>query len=215
MLEFRQVEKRFDDRLIVSIPDQTLDSGIYWLQGANGTGKTTLLRMIAGILPFRGDILLQGCSQRNNPVDYRRIVGWADAEPLYPGFLTGDDLLNFYGGILRPEPRQIAGLTQHFGVRGWLNTRVATWSSGMTKKFALLLAFLGRPALVTLDEPLITLDEPGLTGLTALIREYHREYGTGFLLSSHQPVPAEAFPAVRPLTFEDHSIKVEMNVVLN
>lgn len=208
MLEFLQVEKRYGDRQILSIPSQRLDSGIYWLHGANGAGKTTLLRMIAGILPFRGDILLQGYSLHKHPVTYRRLVSWADAEPLYPGFLTGEDLVNFYRDILRPDHAQITQLSERLGVRGWLSARASTWSSGMTKKIALLLAFLSRPALMVLDEPLITLDEAGTAELIALIIEYHQRHGTGFLLSSHQPISAERLPGAQQLRLIDQSIKL-------
>jgi ABC-2 type transport system ATP-binding protein len=72
------------------------------------------------------------------------------------------------------------------GIGSWLGTRAAAWSSGMTKKISLLLALLGRPALIVLDEPFITLDSSGFQQLSILISEYHRLYGTAFLLSSHQ-----------------------------
>jgi ABC-2 type transport system ATP-binding protein len=87
-----------------------------------------------------------------------------------------------------------------------MNTRLSGWSSGMTKKLALLLAFLGRPAWILLDEPLITLDEAGLAGLLDLIREYHQQSGTGFLVSSHQPMPKNGLPAIRNLMLINHSI---------
>ena len=209
MLEFHHVHKSYGGaEPILSIDSQTLDSGIYWLQGANGAGKTTLLRMIAGILPFQGDLVLQGHSQRREPVIYRRKVSWADAEPLYPGFLTGTDLLAFYSSILHPERAQIAKLSRDLAIGAWLNTRLAGWSSGMTKKLSLLLAFLGQPALITLDEPLITLDEIGLQGLIDLIREYHDHYETSFLLSSHQPIP-EALENTHQLTLENGSIQLK------
>jgi len=209
MLEFHAVRKTYDKIApILAIPHQELGTGIYWLQGANGTGKTTLLRMVAGIVPFEGDIILQGHSQRREPVAYRRLVGWADAEPLYPGFLTGEDLINFYSGILCPEAGQIAALKRQLSIGPWLNTRLAGWSSGMTKKLALLLAFLGRPAWILLDEPLITLDEAGLGGLLDLIREYHVGSGAGFLLSSHQPLPEKGLPVVRDLILSNCSIEL-------
>ena len=206
MLEFRGIEKSFGSEPLFSIASQTLDKGIYWLQGPNGCGKTTLLRTIAGILPVEGDILLQGHSLRNDAVGYRRLVAWADAEPLYPGFLTGEDLLNFYSDILRPEPQLVGNLCERLGVRSWLTSRVAAWSSGMTKKIALLLAFLGRPALIVLDEPLITLDEAAISELIALIREYHERYSTSFLLTSHQPLPVDQLPGTRQLELREHSI---------
>jgi ABC-2 type transport system ATP-binding protein len=99
MLQFTGVEKSYGSTKVLEIPSLELPFGIYWLQGPNGSGKTTLLRMLAGILPFRGQIRLRGCSLRQKPVAYRRLIGWVDAEPLYPDFLTGEDLLAFYRDI--------------------------------------------------------------------------------------------------------------------
>src|SRR5215469_3936982 len=107
MLQFTGVQKTFGPAMVLDIPSLVLPSGIYWLQGPNGSGKTTLLRILAGIAPYRGEIRLCGRSLRSEPVAYRRLVGWAEAEPLYPDFLTGSDLLAFYSGILRPPAGQI------------------------------------------------------------------------------------------------------------
>lgn len=186
MLEFSHVQKNYGALRVLDIPHFQLETGLYWLQGPNGAGKTTLLRIIAGILRFKGDIWLQGHSLRKDPVGYRRLVSWGDAEPLYPGFLSGVDLVSFYRQILQPEAAQVESLKERLGVGSWLGTRSAAWSSGMTKKISLLLALLGRPALIVLDEPFITLDEPGSHELSILINEYHRLHGTSFLLSSHQ-----------------------------
>jgi len=186
MLEFIQVQKNYGAQRVLDIPHFRLPNGLYWLQGPNGAGKTTLLRIIAGIERFKGDIRLQGHSLQKEPVNYRRLVNWADAEPLYPGFLSGADLLSFYRQLLKPETGQIERLCDRLGIGSWLNTRAATWSSGMTKKISLFLALLGRPALALLDEPFITLDEAGVRELSGLIGEYHRHYGTTFLLTSHQ-----------------------------
>ena len=186
MLEFSHVQKNYGALRVLDIPHFQLETGLYWLQGPNGAGKTTLLRIIAGILRFKGDIWLHGHSLRKDPVGYRRLVSWGDAEPLYPGFLSGVDLVSFYRQILQPEAAQVESLKERLGVGSWLGTRSAAWSSGMTKKISLLLALLGRPALIVLDEPFITLDEPGSHELSILINEYHRLHGTSFLLSSHQ-----------------------------
>lgn len=186
MLEFSHVQKNYGALRVLDIPHFQLETGLYWLQGPNGAGKTTLLRIIAGILRFKGDICLHGHSLRKDPVGYRRLVSWGDAEPLYPGFLSGVDLVSFYRQILQPEAAQVESLKERLGVGSWLGTRSAAWSSGMTKKISLLLALLGRPALIVLDEPFITLDEPGSHELSILINEYHRLHGTSFLLSSHQ-----------------------------
>ncbi|HVU96328.1 MAG TPA: ATP-binding cassette domain-containing protein [Puia sp.] len=209
MLELRQVRKSYNDSApILDIAALTLATGTYWLQGANGTGKTTLIRILAGIVPFLGDTLINGHSQRREPVAYRQLIGWADAEPLYPGFLTGQELVNFYSRILHPESNQIAYLLQRLQIGDWIGTRLAGWSSGMTKKLALLLAFLGRPTWILLDEPLITLDEAGLAGLLTLIGEYRDRYGAGFLLSSHQLLPTGRLPGTQNLILINRSIQL-------
>ena len=211
MLEFTDVRKSYGASPVLPVLEITslrLNAGLYWLQGANGSGKTTLLRIVSGILPFEGDIRLLGHSLRKEPVAYRRLVAWADAEPLYPGFLTGYDLLDFYGSILHPEPQQADRLCRRLGIGPWIGTRTAGWSSGMTKKVSLLLALLGRPALVALDEPFITLDEAGIIALQALIGEYHRLYGTAFLLSSHQEITGDLLPFANRLKLIDRSIQL-------
>ena len=207
MLQFDQLRKSYGHKPVLDIPTLQLASGIYWLQGPNGTGKTTLLRIAAGILTFEGDIRLDGRSLRKTPVAYRQLVGWADAEPLYPGFLNGNDLLNFYRSILHPEAHQIETLCTRLAVGGWLNSRSDRWSSGMTKKISLVLALLGRPALVLLDEPFSTLDQEGTTALYALMTEYHRLYNTGFLVSSHQEIDLSRLPDLQQLRIIDQTVQ--------
>ena len=198
--------------MILDIPDLCLETGLYWLQGPNGSGKTTLLRILAGIIPFDGDVCLKGpndvnpVSLRQSPTPYRRLIAWADAEPQYPGFLTGYELLDFYRKILHPEASQVKRLVEGFAVGAWLDTRMAAWSSGMTKKLSLLLAFLGTPTLILLDEPLTTLDESGRTALGEFITSYQRDPGASFMISSHQNIGSGLLPMTRLLTLLDSSI---------
>jgi ABC-2 type transport system ATP-binding protein len=208
MLQFIDVQKSYGTKKLLDIPSLELPRGIYWLQGANGTGKTSLLRMLAGILPFDGSILLQGLALKKDPVAYRRSIGWADAEPVYPDFLTGKDLLNFYRDIQQPRPGQVDELIDRLGVAPWLGSRTATWSAGMCKKVSLLLAFIGEAALVTLDEPLVTLDQKGVTALYTLIQDRHRQFGTSFILSSHQDIPDHALSAIQQLMLMNRSIEL-------
>jgi ABC-2 type transport system ATP-binding protein len=99
LLQILACKKEFNGRQVLDILSLKLDKGVYWLRGINGSGKTTLLRMIAGLIPFKGDILLHGISLRSNPFDYRRKVSLAEAEPLYPPFITGQELVGFYRSI--------------------------------------------------------------------------------------------------------------------
>ena len=208
MLELYQVQKSYGGEKILDIPDLQLSAGIYWLQGANGSGKTTLLRLLAGLLPFRGDVRVHKHSLRETPVAYRRSISWADAEPLYPGFLSGDDLITFYRKIQQPPPGQVDELIGHFGIKSWLSSRAETWSSGMTKKLSLLLAFIGQPSLILLDEPLITLDLDSTGHLIELIVDYQRLYDTSFFFSSHQAIPDELRQKTRFLELKEYAIQM-------
>jgi ABC-2 type transport system ATP-binding protein len=206
MLELSRVQKSYGGEKILDIPNLQFSAGIYWLQGANGSGKTTLLRLLAGLLPFRGDVRVRSFSLHKTPVAYRRSISWADAEPLYPGFLSGDDLVTFYRKIQQPPPGQVDKLISHFGIKSWLSSRAETWSSGMTKKLSLVLAFIGQPSLVLLDEPLITLDQDSTGRLIDLILDYQRLYDTSFIFSSHQVIPHELRQKTQFLELKEHSI---------
>jgi ABC-2 type transport system ATP-binding protein len=216
MLQFRSFCKRYGSKLVLDIPDLRLETGQYWLQGPNGSGKTTLLRILAGIIPFNGDVFLKGANQadpvglKQSPTPYRRLIAWADAEPQYPGFLTGYELLDFYRNILHPEAAQVKRLVEGFGVGAWLDTRTAAWSSGMTKKLSLLLAFLGTPSLILLDEPLTTLDEPSRTALSEFITTYQRDLGASFMISSHQDIGFGMLPVTQSLMLFDNSITLKL-----
>jgi len=206
MLEFIQFEKAYGSRPILSIPSCRLDQGSYWLQGPNGSGKTTLLRIIAGIISFKGDIRLEGYSLRRDPIAYRRAVSWADAEPRYPAFLTGNDLLSFYLSIRKAPFSQAEQLISAFSMAAYIPTRIGSWSDGMIKKLSLVLAFLGAPSLIVLDEPLVTLDTVSVQLLYEMIR-YHRGQGRSFLFTSHQDIELSSLPIERRIFIRDQTIE--------
>lgn len=186
MLQFENVYKSYNQQPVLEIDNLTLDRKIYWLQGINGSGKTTLLRILAGQIPFTGDILLEGISLRQNPLSYRRLVSFAEAEPLYPDFITGLELVRFYQDIRQSAAEQTDMLINLFRMHRFLSLPVGTYSSGMVKKLSLMLAFIGKASLILLDEPLATLDEGSIHILPDLISAYHKEFKTCFIFSSHQ-----------------------------
>lgn len=208
MIRFLNYSKRYESRLVLHVPEMELNAGVYWLKGENGSGKTTFLKSIAGLIPFEGTIELQGISIKQEPMNYRRLVSYAEAEPLYPAFLTGDDLIKFYLQTRQAEPEQVNYLADMFGTSSYRNQKVGAYSSGMAKKLSLLLAFLGKPKLILLDEPFITLDQKSLQVLPELISNYSQQ-GTSFIISSHQ-----AFDTLQPvaLTVSDQTISLQQPV---
>lgn len=186
MIQFRHVKKAYHTRTIVDIPELQLHSGLYWIKGGNGSGKTTLLKMVAGIIPFEGDIFFQQTSLHGQPVPYRRQVSWAEAEPQYPSFLTGTQLLKLYLNVRRLPWSQAEPLLAALDMQGWIHLPVGTYSAGMTKKLSLVLALCSNTPVMVLDEPLITLDTASVKVLCEWILRMQQQAGTLFLMSSHQ-----------------------------
>jgi ABC-2 type transport system ATP-binding protein len=193
MLSIHQYRKRYHDHEILSIAQLELPQGIYWIKGENGSGKSTLFKSIAGLIPFEGDIRCHSLSVNDHPVQYRRRIQYAEAEPLFPGFLTGKDLVRFTGKTRNASVKEQDECASRFGITSFFEQPCETFSSGMTKKLSLTLAFLGAPDIIILDEPLITLDVQARQILLDEIVKRAAK-GTTFLLSSHQLLESTDFP---------------------
>lgn len=207
MLQFDHVTKTYDRHPVFEIGSLTLERHIYWLQGINGSGKTTLLSMLAGQIPFEGNISLDGINLRRRPLRYRRLISFAEAEPLYPDFISGSELIRLFSEIRKAAEVQTDMLVNLFKMHRYVSQPIGTYSSGMVKKLSLLLAFIGKPALILLDEPLATLDESSTRILPELMSAYHKEFKTSFIFSSHQPFKSYSL-TIQKITIENQSVEV-------
>jgi ABC-2 type transport system ATP-binding protein len=186
MLTITSFQKKYpgSDAPVLSIPHFYSDKGIYWVKGENGSGKTSLIKSIAGLIPFNGSIAINGIDLNTNRMAYTRLVNYAEAEPLYPPFLTGKELLDFYKKTKGGD--WPAALIDSFGLEKFMHSKTAVYSSGMMKKLSLVLGFTGHPQLILLDEPLIALDVEAVAALQNTIAAYYQK-GVSFMITSHQP----------------------------
>jgi ABC-2 type transport system ATP-binding protein len=186
MLQFTKFTKSYGPLLVLQIGDLVIKPGIYWVRGANGSGKTSLLKAIAGIIDFDGDIIIdETISLKKHPVQYRKIVNFAEAEPLFPEFLTGQDMINLFVSAKNAAKTQADHYIETMKMGAYIQEPIGTYSSGMLKKLSIVLAFLGNPKLILLDEPLITIDTDSLKILYKWIEEKHAKENVSFLISSH------------------------------
>lgn len=186
-----------------------IDPGIYWVKGVNGSGKSTLLKTIAGILYFDGDILLnKNISLKNNPTSYRKLVNFAEAEPIFPSFLTGKEMIKLFASAKNASVGQECYYIESMRMEHYVNEPLSSYSSGMLKKLSLVLAFLGKPEIILLDEPLITLDKESLPILYKWIAEKYTTQNTNFLLSSHQPLTHESLPGIKEILVEQKTLTI-------
>jgi ABC-2 type transport system ATP-binding protein len=209
MLQFNNFHKSYGNNPVLDIEDLKIDSGIYWLKGRNGSGKSTLLKSIGGFLFYKGEILLDNTSLKKQGVLYRRSVNFADAEPEFPEFLTGWEMIKLFKQAKGGPPDQEEYFIETMNMQAYLGNSVGTYSSGMLKKLSLVLAFLGTPKLILLDEPLVTIDVESLKVLYEWVITKHKNENISFILSSHQPVDTTIMLGTRELSIVSKSLRLE------
>ncbi|SIN66013.1 ABC transporter ATP-binding protein [Algoriphagus halophilus] len=183
MLIIENFQKTYDSGFHMEIDFLCFDKGIHLIKGKNGSGKSTLLKAIAGIHSFQGDIVLENISQKKQPIPYRKLVNYSEAEPQFPDFLSLDELILFTSTVTPFNPNQVTELKEILGIGEYASQPIASYSSGMLKKTGLMLAFLGNPQLIILDEPFTTIDLDTQKSLQKLI--LHRLEECSFLITSH------------------------------
>jgi len=187
LLNLTNINKKYGSHEVLNFSEWTITKGVYWVKGGNGTGKSTLFRIISGHIPFTGEVQLNGVNLRKEPVKFRSKISFAEAEPQYPLFIKGKEMIDFYTEARRADSKQAAELADHFEMTPFLGNVIGSYSSGMLKKLSLICALVGNADLFILDEPLITIDIQSADQLYTLIKEKASE-GKTFLISSHQEV---------------------------
>jgi ABC-2 type transport system ATP-binding protein len=178
VLSVRNLTAGYGARPVLRGVDLSICRGEWFsLLGPNGSGKTTLLRCVSGqIVPAGGTVRVGGLSVLDSPVQAKRLLGYAHPPRSLPGLLTGRQCLEVYAAAhdLAGIGRGILDLAAELRLAQVLDQWVETWSLGMRQKLAILLALIGNPALVVLDEAF-----NGLDPASALIvrRELHRRTG--------------------------------------
>jgi ABC-2 type transport system ATP-binding protein len=206
MLLLKNIQKKFGSHLVFNIDNLPLQQGIYWIKGVNGSGKSTLLKLLAGMLPFKGEVLLDNYSVLKHPVEYRKRISYAPAEPSYPSFLTGNELLAFVKKLKSGNDQQTETLKKILGIDNYTANPTGSYSSGMLKKLSLLLAFTGTPEWILLDEPFTTLDQASQLALKELIRQQHAA-GASFIITSHHEIDSSNIPFTQIFLMEEKQLK--------
>jgi len=160
---------------------------VFGLLGPNGSGKTTTIQMLLGLLPpTSGEARVLGHPAGHR--DARRRTGFLPEETRLYEFLTGEETLDFVGrlfGMPRAERRrrteELLGRTGMWEARA---RRLSTYSKGMARRIGLAQALVAKPELLVLDEPTSGLDPQGNLEVRDLLREVAAQ-GTTVLLTSH------------------------------
>ena len=143
------------------------------LLGPNGAGKTTALRVITGALRLdSGEVRVFGLDPVANGAEVRLRCGVVSAQPALYGRLSGRDNLRYSAELFGASLDAVEPSAARFGIDYALDTKVATYSTGMKTRLALARAVLHEPELLLLDEPTSGLDPESGQAVLRLIREY-------------------------------------------
>jgi len=191
MLELRNLNKLYSSIPAVSDVSFVARPGeITGYLGANGSGKSTTMRIVTGLIePTSGEVLFEGNPTRRDPMVYRQRMGYVPEEPHLYTHLSGLEYLVMVAQLRDMRPKtaaaRIHGLLRLFGLHGDRDLSISSYSKGMRQKILLSAALMHNPDLVLLDEPFSGLDVASALVLRSLIQELARR-GKVVLFSSHE-----------------------------
>lgn len=194
VVETRNLTKVYRDfwgrpkvRALNALDLQVYSGEIFGLLGPNGSGKTTTIKLILGLLfPTEGEALVFG--RPATDVEKNAKIGYLPEESYLYRFLNAEETLDFYGrlfGMSRSERRKRADYLIDLVGLNWARRRpLREYSKGMTRRIGLAQALMNDPALVVLDEPTTGLDPIGTAEMKQLIKSL-KEQGKTVIMCSH------------------------------
>ena len=197
MIEISSLTKRYGSFTAVDSLDLVVPKGeLFGFLGPNGAGKTTTLRMIAGILrPTRGIVKIGGVDVNTDPMTAKAALGYIPDRPFIYDKLTGAEFLRFVAGIYRQHGAVIEHrgheLLSLFDLDEWRDELVESYSHGMRQKLIIASAFIHKPDVIVVDEPMVGLDPKAARILKDLFSEYTRR-GHTIMMSTHTLEVAES-----------------------
>ncbi|MEW8650171.1 MAG: ABC transporter ATP-binding protein [Candidatus Thiodiazotropha sp.] len=196
LLEARGLVKHFASRRVVDAVDLHCHGGeILGMLGANGAGKTTILRMCYGFLqPDAGEIRIGGINRRRDPDGANRLIGVCTQDDTFDtDFTVRDNLLRF-GNYFRPRPsaieERVEQLLGRFDLARHAAAKPETLSGGYRRRLMVARALVHQPRVLFLDEPTTGLDPQARMSVWELVDGLRQE-GLGIVLTTHYMDEAE------------------------
>ncbi|KRL66548.1 mutacin ABC transporter, ATP-binding protein MutF family protein [Lentilactobacillus diolivorans DSM 14421] len=167
-------------RIIKDVSFQVKPGAIVGLIGPNGAGKTTIMKTILGLTKFTGTVAVDDQPvTENNHAALSGVGALIEHPAIYP-FLSGLENLKLYSRD-SDDMDHVINLLQ---MQTYIDTKSKDYSLGMKQKLGIAIAFLNRPQLIILDEPMNGLDIEATISIRKIIKQYAAQ-GASFLISSH------------------------------
>lgn len=188
IIRTHDLTKRYGELVAVDRLNLTVNQGtLFGLLGPNGSGKTTIIKLLTGqVRASDGTATVMGLDVAGDPVEVRRRVGVIPEQETPPSFLTAEEYLHFVGAVrkLSDTEEQAAWWFDFFEFEDKKDVLCKDLSRGTRQKLMFAQAFLHRPALALIDEPLINLDPIMQKKVKDFLTGYVADGGTIFI-STH------------------------------
>lgn len=190
MIEIKDFSKSYGTFKAVDSLDLVIENGdIYGFIGHNGAGKTTTIKAITGIHRIEhGDILIDGISMKNSPLECKKNIAYIPDTPDMYEFMTGRRYINFiadiYGVSEETRKKRFAEYCDRFDMKNALDSKIGTYSHGMKQKLAIIAALCHEPKNIIMDEPFVGLDPKASHAVKETMRDLCAE-GVCIFFSTH------------------------------
>ncbi len=188
VLRIENLHKSYGEKKIIDGVELAVKRGdIYGFLGPNGSGKTTTIRMILGLISLdQGNITLNGYDINK---DFKKAIGKVGAVVETPKFFqsySGHKNLKLMAGLYSDlPPGRVEEVLEMVGLKTRGNDKVSRYSLGMKQRLGIAMALLNQPEVVILDEPTNGLDPQGMKEIREMIVQLSLEQDITFFISSH------------------------------
>ncbi|XOV91256.1 MAG: ABC transporter ATP-binding protein [Bacteroidota bacterium] len=184
MIEVKNIKKSFGKlQVLDDISFDVSKGGIVAILGPNGSGKTTFLKILLGmVIPDQGKIYYQK-KDISKSHHYRKYLGYLPQIARFPDNLTVNEMIHMIADI-RNEPSSPEALIELFGLKNFLDKKLGNLSGGTRQKVNIVLTFMFDTPVIVLDEPTAGLDPVSLIKLKDLVKKAKSD-GKIILITSH------------------------------
>lgn len=173
----KHLEKSFNNKKVLKGIDIEIQHGeIFGILGPNGAGKTTLIKCIVGLLnPDSGEVLING--EPPHSLKIKKIMGYVPEKPIYYPNMTAFEFLSYLGEVsgLPKNANSIKEILTEFGMIGFINQKIGSFSRGMLQKISIAQSLIHNPEIWLLDEPTTAIDSTGIQTLKEKILNFKNQ----------------------------------------
>ncbi|WP_372882132.1 ABC transporter ATP-binding protein [Psychromonas sp.] len=187
IIVLEQVDKHYQQvNALQNVSLKLAEGEVLGLFGHNGAGKTTMMKLILGIIKAdAGNVSVFGCNPQHKQAWHgRKKIGYLPENVSFYDQLTGLEVLTYFARLKSVNKKQVAQLLEKVGLTFAQDRPVKTYSKGMRQRLGLAQAFLGDPKLLLLDEPTVGLDPIATKSFYHSVDQL-KGNGTSVILCSH------------------------------